>query len=169
MIKIERNGERIQLVLRPNRSMSWRDNQLLFAVMALWLGTFGTAFAAMGAWMILPFVGLELLALAAALYYVSWKLSHCEVLQISEKEVSIAKGITHPKASWVMPRSEVVVHIANASHPWGTPSIQFLCKSPEPVRVGEFLNQQDCKRLQQELVAARLATRRSAGPVNLPF
>lgn len=168
MVKIERNGDQVRLVLRPNRSFSWRDNQCLFVAVALWLGSFGIAFAAVGAWVILPFVGLELLALAAALYYVSWKLSHCEVLQISSDEVYIAKGITRPKASWTLPRSEVVVQIAAASHPWGTPTIQFISKCPNAVRVGEFLNQQDCKQLQQELIAARLATRRSQGRMDFP-
>lgn len=169
MVNIEQNGDDVRLVLRPNRSLSWRGNQYLFLCIAIWLASFAIGFAVMGAWVILPFVGLELLALAGALYYVSWKLSHCEVLHITPDQVTIAKGISRPKTSWALPRAGLVVHVAAAPHPWGTPVIQFIADCPDGVRVGEFLNQQDCKQLLQQLAFARLTTRHSEGPVKMAF
>jgi uncharacterized membrane protein len=174
MVNIEKNGDEIRLVLRPNRSFSWRANQQLFLFIVVWLVSFALIFAAMGAWVILPFVGVELLVLAGALYYISWKVCHCEVLHITRDQVCIAKGTTpsktsHPKASWTLPRDDVVVHVAAAPHPWGAPTIQFTAKYPDTVRVGEFLNQQDCKQLLQQLVSARLTTRHSAGRVSAAF
>lgn len=119
--------------------------------------------------MILPFVGLELLALGAALYYVSWKLSRCEVLHIDRDLVTIAKGINQPEMSWTLSRADLIVHIVAAPHPWDTPIIQFVCKTPTVVRVGEFLNQQDCKQLLELLVSARLKTRHSDGCIDMIF
>lgn len=172
MVSVDYDNGDIRLTLRPNRSLSWRGNQYLFLCIAAWLGSISVGLAAMGAWIILPFLGLELLALGVALYYVSWKLSHCEVLHIARDQVTIAKGKNHAKqakASWILPRADLTVHIEDATHPWGTPTIQFVCKTPANVRVGEFLNQQDCQRLLQQLMSARLKTRRSQGSVDLPF
>lgn len=169
MVTIEETGEDIKLVLRPNCSLSWRGNKVVFLCIAIWLGGFAIAFAAMGAWVILPFVGLELMVIAASLYYVSWKLAHCEVLYITRDQVVVAKGVDQPKSSWMLPRDKVVVHVVAASHPWGCPTIQLLANKliaksgNEPVQVGEFLNQDDCKELLRQLVSARLATRHSTG------
>lgn len=176
MVTIEEKGENVKLILRPNCSLSWRGNKAVFLCIAVWLGGFGLAFAAMGAWVILPFVGLELAVIAASLYYVSWKLAHCEVLTITRDEVYLAKGVDSPKASWTLPREQVIVHVVAASHPWGCPTIQLLADrlitsgGREPVQVGEFLNQDDCKELLRQLVSARLATRHStAGRVKIAF
>lgn len=169
MVSVDHNDGEVRLILRPNCSMSWRGNKYLFLGILIWLGTFSIALAAMGAWVVLFFVGLELLALGGALYYVSWKLSHCEVLHISGDQVTIAKGAKQLKSSWTLSRAEVTVQVAAARHPWGTPTIQFVCKSPTVIRVGEFLNQQDCKQLLQLLVSARLQTRHSEGRVTMVF
>lgn len=176
MVTVEEKGEDVKLVLRPNCSLSWRGNKALFLCIAIWLGGFALAFAAMGAWVILPFVGLELAAIAASLYYVSWKLAHCQVLTITRDQVYVAKGVDCPKASWTLPREAVTVHVVAASHPWGCPTIQLLVNrlnadgGSESVQVGEFLNQDDCKKLLRQLVSARLATRHSnAGRVRVAF
>ncbi|MGQ9426859.1 DUF2244 domain-containing protein [Gilvimarinus sp. F26214L] len=169
MLDVQRIDEELFLILRPNRSLSWRGNQYVLLVMSLWLGGFALSFALMGAWMILPLVGLELLALAAALYYVSWKLSHCEVLHISRDQVHIAKGASRPTYSQSLPRAEVIVHVAAASHPWGAPHIQLLTRMAPGIRIGEFLNQDDCKELLRHLGSARLTTRHSNGSVRVAF
>jgi uncharacterized membrane protein len=176
LITIEQNGEEVKLVLRPNCSLSWRGNQVLFLCIAVWLGSFGIAFAAMGAWVILPFVGIELLLIAAALYHVSWKLSHREVLHITPEQVYVAKGVHYPKHRWVLPREQVVVHVSAASHPWGRPTIQLLANrligkhAGAAVQIGGFLNQDDCKELLRQLVSARLATRHSSeGQARIAF
>lgn len=167
MITVEKKGELLKLELRPNCSLSWRGNQIVFLCLALWLGSFALIFAALGAWVILPFVGLELLLIAGSLYYVSWKLSHCEIVHITPHEVYIAKGVSYPKFSLRLPRNEVVVHVVAASHPWGRPTIKLLNRrlsdgdAPEPIQVGAFLNQADCKELLRQLISARLTTRHS--------
>jgi uncharacterized membrane protein len=176
LVTIEEKGEHVKLILRPNCSLSWRGNQLVFLCLAVWLGSFALAFAAMGAWVILPFVGLELLVIAGSLYYVSWKLSHCEVVHITPSEVCVAKGASYPSFSLNLPRNEVVVHVVAASHPLGRPSIQLLSKrrsdnsAPVRIAVGEFLNQDDCKELLRQLVTARLVTRHSTeGRTSIAF
>jgi uncharacterized membrane protein len=52
------------IVAKPNCSATWRSNQLVLLPLALPSLTIATAFALLGAWPILPFAGLELLALS---------------------------------------------------------------------------------------------------------
>ena len=58
------------IIARPNQSATLNTNvQVLLALSIPVLGI-AVVFALLGAWLILPFAGLELLALAAALYRV---------------------------------------------------------------------------------------------------
>jgi uncharacterized membrane protein len=58
--------ERAEFALRRNCSLSPRGLLLVFGSMVALAGSFGAVFAALGAWMILPFAGVELLVLAVA-------------------------------------------------------------------------------------------------------
>lgn len=160
MLDVETHRDRVMLVLTPNRSMSWRSNKYVLGIMTLWSGIIGLGFLSLGAWVIMPFIGLELLALSGALYYVSWKLSHREVLHINAAEVRLERGIRWPKKSWCWPRQAVQVAISVPKHDLQTPTILFTAEDRKSVQVGEFLNQDDCKKLIKQLIASGLPTRR---------
>ena len=82
MVTIHRGEEEQVIVAEPNRSASWRANlQVLVALSILSLGIAG-GFAAVGAWPVLPFAGIEITALGCALYYVSWKLRYRHVITL---------------------------------------------------------------------------------------
>jgi uncharacterized membrane protein len=51
--------DRVLILLRPNRSLSRRGGWLVFGVIAGFLTIITVGFALLGAWMILPFAGLE--------------------------------------------------------------------------------------------------------------
>lgn len=161
-------SERV-LVLKPNRSMSWRANKYLLGVVFCWCGAIGIGFVLMGAWVVMPFIGLELAALAGALYYVSWKISHREVLRIDAESVSLEKGIRWPKKSWRWARESVRVHVYAAGHPWQAPLIEVAPKEAKPVRIGEFLNVLDCKKLVDEIIASGLIIRRGSLATKVAF
>jgi len=55
-----------EFVLRRNCSLSPRGLMAVFGSLVVLSLAFGVGFAALGAWLILPFAGVELLALAAA-------------------------------------------------------------------------------------------------------
>ena len=54
--------------------------------------------------MILPFSGLEMLALGVALYVTSRKAHFREVIISSDKRISVEKGIRRIKQKWVFDR-----------------------------------------------------------------
>ena len=146
MVTSSRTANKLMIVARPNHSSSWRGN--LYALLAISVPSLGAAigFTLLGAWPILPFAGLELLALGGALYYVNWKLQYRHVITLDPDSVRIEKGHYHPKQSWRLPRQGTGLSITPEKHPWDSPELALQGQG-ESVSVGEFLNQEDAREL----------------------
>jgi len=67
MVSSTRTASRLMIIARPNQSATWSDNVLLLLALSVPVLGIAVVFALLGAWLILPFAGLELLALGAAL------------------------------------------------------------------------------------------------------
>ncbi len=80
MVDAQSSENLTRLVLTPNRSMSWHLNKCLIAVVSLWMGLIALGIAMVGAWPVLPFLGLELATLWGGLWYTCWKLRIQEVI-----------------------------------------------------------------------------------------
>jgi uncharacterized membrane protein len=84
-------------VIRPNCSLTWRGNLWLLAgLSAVSFGIAG-AFAWLGLWLILPFAGLEIGALALALYLCAWRAQRLEVVKLDGDRVRIEVGHRRPE------------------------------------------------------------------------
>lgn len=81
-----------RLVVEPNRSLTWSQSLAFFAGISVVSLSIATTFALKGYWVIFPFTGLELLALGAAIYYVSAAACRCQVISIDEQRVRVEKG-----------------------------------------------------------------------------
>ncbi len=158
MVSISHNSNSLQIVLTPNRSMSWRGNQYFILSLLVLSGSIGVGFALLGAWVILPFAGLEMLAVSGALYYVSWKLNYRQVIELELDRLTIEKGYYKPKKVWRFKREDVALTIEPAQHPWDTPTIRLQHKH-EVIVLGEFLSQADHKLLVDSLRDAGLYAR----------
>lgn len=146
MVTTSQTASRLTIIAQPNRSSSWRSNQLVLLALAIPSLTVAAGFAALGAWPILPLAGLELLALGCALYYVNWKLQYRHVITLSNDSVSIDKGFYAPVQSWTFPRQGTDLAITPERHPWDGPELA-LHGTGEYVSVGEFLNREDSLKL----------------------
>jgi uncharacterized membrane protein len=141
-----RTASRLMIIARPNRSASWQANLWVLLALAVPSLIIAIAFALLGAWPILPFAGLELLALGGALYYVNWKLEYRHVITLSDDSVRIDKGFYAPKQSWKFPRHGTGLAITPEKHPWDGPELS-LHDRHESVSLGEFLNRDDSLKL----------------------
>lgn len=143
VVSSRRNSNALVIVARPNHSSNWRNNRL--ALIAIAIPSLGAAlaFALLGAWPILPFAGLEIAALGAALYYVNWKLQYRHVITLSEDAVRIDKGYYAPRKSWQLSRAEAALAVAPEEHPWEGPQLS-VHGGDVWVRIGDFLNRDDC-------------------------
>lgn len=82
----------VTITIRPNSSLNWQGNLQFLAWMSAVSLSIAAWFAWQGAWLIFPFAGAELLALAYALYLVSSKSMNQETVSIDGDIVEICKG-----------------------------------------------------------------------------
>lgn len=134
-------------LLTPNRSMSWAGNvRIWFALLAL-SALIVTGFTLMGAWVILPFAGIELAALAGAFYYTSRQCQKKEVLLLAPSIIRLEKGAKQKKeVEWVFPRQFVRVYQNLPQHPFTPPKLYFKFREDE-IPLAHFLNIEDTGRL----------------------
>ncbi|MHB8744003.1 MAG: DUF2244 domain-containing protein [Sulfuricaulis sp.] len=85
--KFASNGWR--LLIRPNRSLSPRAMVVLYAVMAAFVMTLGIGFSLVGAWLVLPFAGLEMVLVGAVLYWLYRHVDDHELIIIDNDDVTV--------------------------------------------------------------------------------
>ncbi|MBU2953828.1 DUF2244 domain-containing protein [Marinobacter sp. F3R08] len=136
----------LRLVLTPNRSLSWHGN------VRIWMGLFvlsaliATGFTLMGAWVIIPFAGLELIALACGIYLTSQACQRQEVLSIDGDDIHLEKGRKRKQQEWSLPTRYTRLQIHSPSHPF-TPARLSLSHRDTEVSIGTFLNIEDTGKL----------------------
>lgn len=142
MVSSTRSRSGLVIVARPNHSSSWRNNKRVLCLVAIPSLGAAIGFTALGAWPVLPFAGAEIAALAAALYYVNWKLEYRHVITLSADSVLIDKGHYVPRRHWRFERSQAALAVTPERHPWEGPRLA-VHGSQETVPVGDFLSRDD--------------------------
>ncbi len=142
-----------QFIVRRNQSLSWRGNKFFIYFMAA--VSFGIAgmFALQGLWLILPFAGLEILALTLGLYMCSLHGRDQEVITIDSEQVIIEKGRQEPKESWQFDRSWVKLELVN-SPLLGHPSKLLIRSKGKETEIGKCLTNDERNSLSASLVKA---------------
>ena len=102
MVSIDKvkSNDAYRFVLSPNCSITWRELVLFYiftCVLALAIGVF---FILQGLWLVIPFSGLEMLALGACLYLTSRKVYRKEVITLDQRCTKIEKGVQRVSQSW---------------------------------------------------------------------
>jgi len=157
VVTVSHDQAKLQIILKPNRSLNWRGNQLLIASFAVIALLITTVFIIAGAWVIAPFAGLEILLLSTALYYVCWKLNFQQVISIVDQRLVIEKGYYKPKQRWSFDRDNIAVAVKDKDHPWDAIEIMLFTKTgTDKIPIGEFLNKEDCEILLSALRQAQL-------------
>ncbi|MCG6887283.1 MAG: DUF2244 domain-containing protein [Proteobacteria bacterium] len=138
------------IVLRPNQAASWRDNRTFLLVVTSVAVLVSSGFALMGAWLILPFAGLEVAALISLLWYVYSAHSRQEVVHFSEREIIVEQGKHQPEHIWRCQRPWCRFDLRR-SHPWYPRQLKLCCHQRE-IEIGSFLNDDEREVLQHHLV-----------------
>ena len=138
-------------VIRPNRSMTWREAKFFVAgVTAACLGI-GLYFWYLGYPMVLPFSGLESLAVAVAFYLVLKDGEHTEVVTISAREVVVEKGKKEPEQRFCFDRTWANVSLKQSRNRW-YPSKLLIGSHGKFIEVGQFLSEGERKSLAKMLI-----------------
>lgn len=139
-----------QIILRPNRSWSWRANLMFLAVLTAVAVLIGTVFLLQGLWLILPFGLIEVSLVGLALYVCARRTHRQEVLTFSEDELLIERGSNRPESRHVFKRLFARIFVRRPRHPWYPTRIAVRSHGRE-IEVGAFLNPEDKNRFISEL------------------
>ena len=137
-------------VIQPNRSLSWRGTLAFFTVVAFITITIAVLFAFKGAWLIIPFAGLEIAALGACLYLCARKNSEREVIRIDDQSVRIEKGRKQIQYYVEFQRHWARVNLTSSPLTW-YPSRLTISSMGKEVEIGASLVDAERATLAREL------------------
>jgi len=138
MIQIESNEKDslFRITLKPNKSLSWKSNLLFIIAISVTCGAIGIGFYIVGASLILPFAGLEILLVGACVFFVVHRTYKQEIITMTPEKLKIEKGISKPDRVWAY------VVVEKPKHPWYPAHILITSKG-ERVPIGDFLTEKE--------------------------
>ena len=92
MLTTKNKNDKFYIKMRPNKSSSLRQNVLFFGMLSLICITFGVGFFIVGAPLILPFAGLEILALIIIIKLNRDWSNQSQILAIDKLHVKITNN-----------------------------------------------------------------------------
>ena len=139
MFKVETKGDTLSIDLAPNKSSSINENLVFFGFLSLVCLTFGIGFFFIGATMILPFAGLEVLALILIIRINRKWLNQKQVLYLDKLYVKIEKD--DKKMIFDRFLSKFFIEKNNSK------KVIYLKSSNQKIEIGSFLNEEEKEEL----------------------
>lgn len=149
-VLIERQGEAQRYALCPNRSLDWRTTQRVLLGFAGWMGAFSAYWAAQGAWLVLPFFGIELLVLGLGFYWNARAGGRRELIEVDGAELRVLRGGRRLERVECLPRYWSRVVLSTDPAGW-YPSRLWLVAHGRRVQVGSALAEPERLELAAEL------------------
>jgi len=130
----------IKIILRPNNSLSPTGSVKVLAVLFLILLIVATSFSLMGAWLVLPFAGLEILGLAGAFYYVYLHSNDYESITITDENLIVEKKNYKELTTTTFQRywAQVIVRDLEQRHASGRKIGLFITSHGKEVEFGRY-------------------------------
>ncbi len=130
-----------RVVLEPNSSMSWAGYEMMLYAAFILFCLLSFVFTVAGAWVIIPFIGLELLVLMAVLLLVKRYRETREVISFASDHILIEKGNDTPEICWDFQRNNLLLLIFRDA----TDCLHHvtLCGDQGLVELGDFLAEED--------------------------
>ena len=146
--------------LIPNRSSSWAETRLLLCALCGTTLAIGVLWALSGAWVVLPFSGLEAALVAWVLYRVCYMTYQRQVVTCSAERLLVQTGTHFPKRSWELERARAHLSVTDARHPLDPVRLR-LVDGNHSIELGSFLNRDDKAEALRALKRAGLHVRSS--------
>lgn len=142
-----------RFLIRPNCSLPWRDAVRFYLGMVVVCFGIAIAFALKGAWLILPFAGLEMLVLGGALYVVARRAADWQEISIDGDRVDIHERDSGQEQVQTFQRAWVRV-IYELAPIKGHPSRLTIRSHGRSVEIGRCLNEDEKRYLAAQLSRA---------------
>lgn len=139
-----------RIVVRPNRSLTRRQLQLVFLVIAGICLSIASVFAVLGMWPVLPFAGAEVIAVGIGFYLSAVGGRETEVVSVNSDEVAVEKGRRRLTQRWVTQRAWAQIRLLPPRIRW-YPTRLVIRSHGKEVELGGFLNEDERRQLAGEL------------------
>ncbi|RRJ84511.1 DUF2244 domain-containing protein [Aestuariirhabdus litorea] len=140
----------VQILLRANQSASWRLNLWVWALLSALGSLIALGFSLLGAPLVFPFVGVEVLVLMGAFYCACRDCARQQLIRLGPSRLVVEKGHALREEVTGLPRQWARLRVEPGAHPLGTDRL-FLCAFDQRTPVGEFLCQQELEQLRERL------------------
>jgi uncharacterized membrane protein len=142
-----------RIVIRPNRSLTRRQLQLAFAVIAVVCLGIASVFTAFGMWPVLPFAGAEVLVVGIGFYLSASSGREVEVVSVNSHKVSVEKGRRRKCHRWELQRAWAQIRLLPPRLRW-YPTRLVIRSHGKEVELGGFLNEDERRQLAGALRSA---------------
>jgi uncharacterized membrane protein len=113
--------------LRPNCSLSWRWVKRLLVGLALCMTAVSTYWVALGAWLVVPFTGLEFLVLGFGFYACSVAGHSREVIEVDGADLRVLRGHRRLEEVARFPRHWTRVTLSHDPRGWYPSRLVLRC------------------------------------------
>ncbi len=150
MIRLSEHQDRTTLVMSPNASLNWQQSKRMIIIVMVMSGLIALYCLFQGAWLVLPFAGLENLLFACCIYHVCRSQQQRHVLTLTGDEIIIETGLGRPltTVTWSRDRTRFELDVSNGGHL--RPALLISCGDQQQA-LGHFLNREDRLELQRML------------------
>lgn len=139
-----------QFYIRPNRSLSWHGTLRVYAVVCIFSSTLAIGLLVLGAWLVLPFIGMEVIALGVCLYHCACKTSCYECLTFNDDELVISRGRRKEHERLCLKRYWARVRLESPHHRWYASRLKIVSHGRE-VEIGRWLSGEEREKLASSL------------------
>jgi len=146
-----------KIVSKPNCSMTSQGRVKVFLLLAVIPVFVGVGFSLAGMWLVFPFVGLELLALAYAFYYINCHASDYESITIDDDRLIVEKRNYKQTSQFVL--NTYWAQVALSDTPNGDLQL-YLRSHGKEVKIGNYMNNEQRAALAEQLQKRTGATYR---------
>ena len=155
MVELVKHPRAITIVLRPNRSASWHQCKILLLFVCALMALIAISWAFAGAWVVLPFAGLEITLLAVLMYKVSFNTYQKQVITIDPQVITVEQGVYKPQTHFTFPTEHTHLSVKEAETEFEISKLTLTGQN-KSVAIGQFLNQQDIQEAMTRLQQAGL-------------
>jgi uncharacterized membrane protein len=114
-------------ILRPNCSLSWRRVKRLVVVLAVCMAAVSAYWVVQGAWLVVPFTGLEFLVLGLGFYLCSVAGHTREVIEIDGEDLRVLRGHRRLEEVARFPRHWARVTLSRDPRGWYPSRLALRC------------------------------------------
>lgn len=147
--KAQCNDHTLVLLIQPNKNLTWNETRLVFLFLASCVAAVAAYFLTLGAWLVLPFAGPELLIIGLGFYLHSCHAHQQQVVRIDANNISVVDARKRgPELCF--PR--VWVKIVHTGNPGGWyPSRLFIGAHGKYIEIGKYLIESERETLANNL------------------